>query len=169
MAHTEAPRPAVERMHPPEVLWKWVVNPLMRTILRAPTHRLVDAHLMLLAYDGRRTGTRYQVPVGYHHVDGQPCVLTNSGWRVNFRGGHPVAVRLRGQWRTGTATLREDPHDVAGTYERLIDEVGWQHAGRQLGIRINVERTPTHDELVAAVHRHGLSILEFDLDQDHDG
>ena len=99
---SESPRPAVERVHPPDVLWKYLVNPLMRTLLRAPTHRLVDRHL-LLRYHGRRSGQPYTVPVGYHWIDGRPCVLSNAGWRVNFRGGHPVAARFRGAAYTPAA------------------------------------------------------------------
>lgn len=159
-------RPAVERMHPPQALWDHLVNPVMRTILRTPAHRLVDTHLMLLDVRGRRTGTRYLVPVGYHWIDGRLCVLTNAGWRANFRGGHPVRVSLRGRWVAGTATVREDPDDVAAVYAGLIDEMGWQRAGRRLGVRINVDRAPTREELRAAAQRSGLSVLEFDLDLD---
>jgi hypothetical protein len=150
-------------MQPPDVLWKYVVNPVMRTLLRAPTHRLVDEHLMLLAYQGRKSGKRYVVPVGYHWIDGRMSVLTNAGWRVNFRGGHPVVVRFKGRLLSGTATLREDPDDIARIYADLIDDVGWQQAGRRLGIRINVDRPPTDDELVAAVRTYGLSLVEVDV------
>ncbi len=156
--------PAVERMHPPQALWDRVVNPVMRTILRTPAHRLVDRHLALLDVRGRRTGTRYLIPVGYRWIDGRLCVLTNAAWRANFRGGHPVRVRLRGRWVAGTATVREDPDDVAAVYAGLIDQMGWQRAGRRLGVRINVDRAPTRDELRAAVRRSGLSVLAFDLD-----
>lgn len=161
---TETTRPAVERMQPPDVLWKYVVNPVMRALLRSPAHGLVDGQLMLLEYDGRRSATHYAIPVGYRDIDGRVTVLTNAGWRANFRGGHPLTVRLRGRTRSGTGHLEEDPHVVASTYETLIDEYGWQRAGRRMGIRINVDRRPTHDELVTAVETHGLSLLHIDLD-----
>lgn len=156
-------KPAVERMQPPDVLWKYVVNPVMRRLLKARTHTLVDDQLALLAYRGRKSGKDYEVPIGYHWIDGRPKVLTNSRWRANFRGGHPLRVRFRGEWRTGTGNLVEIPEDVARVYAQLIEEVGWKKAARRLGIRINVDRAPTHDELVDAVRREGLSILDLDI------
>jgi len=150
-------------MHPPDVLWKYVVNPLMRRLLKAPTHALVDDQLVLLGYRGRKSGMHYELPVGYHWIDGIPKVLTNSGWRVNFRGGHPVRVWFKGDWYSGTGTLVEEPDEVARVYTRLMEEAGWKRAARRLGIRINVGRTPTHDELVDASRREGLSIVELDI------
>ncbi len=157
-------RPAVERMHPPDVLWKYLVNPIMRAVLRSPAHRLVDGHLLLLEFNGRRTGTGYAIPVGHRHIDGRMTVLTNAGWRVNFRDGHPLTVHKDGVVIPGTGHLEEGPEAVASTYEQLIDEYGWRQAGRRMGIRINVDRAPTHDELVEAVQAHGLSLLRIDLD-----
>lgn len=161
---TDTARPAVERMHPPEVLWKHLVNPVMRAVLHSPAHRLVDRHLLLLEFHGRRTGTHYAIPVGHRHIDGRMTVLTNAGWRVNFRGSHSLTVRLGGEVRSGTGHLEEDPEIVASTYEQLIDEYGWRQAGRRMGIRLNVDRAPTHDELVDAVQANGLSLLRIDLD-----
>ncbi len=159
----DSPRPAVERTQPPQALWDHVVNPLMRTLLRTPAHRLVDDALLLLSFRGRRTGTPYTIPVGHHDVGGHPGVLTNSGWRVNFRDGHPLTVRWHGHVRTGTGHLDEDPDAVAQVYSDLIAEHGWQHAGRRLGIGINVDRPPTHHELVTAVTQSGLSVLHLHL------
>lgn len=91
-------------------------------------------------------------------------VLTSSGWRVNFRGGHPLRVRFEGRWREGTGTLVEDVDEVARFYADRIAAIGWQKAGRQLGIRINVDRAPTLEELREAVTRSHLSVLHLALD-----
>lgn len=156
-------RPAVERLHPPQWLWDHVVNPAMRALLRSRFSGVVDGRLGLLEFQGRRSGRDYQVPVGIHRIDGRLLVLTNSGWRVNFREPRPVRVRFEGRWRDGTATLLEDVGAVARFYADRIAEMGWQKAGRQLGIRINVDREPTLDELSDAVTRSQLSVLELEL------
>lgn len=156
-------RPAVERMQPPQALWDNVVNPAMRALLRSRFSGLVDSRLALMQFRGRRSGRDYEVPIGVHRVDSGLRVLTNSGWRVNFRDGHPLRLRWEGDWREGSGTLVEDPDAVASFYADRIAEIGWQKAGRQLGIRINVDRAPTHDELVEAVERVGLSVLEVEL------
>jgi hypothetical protein len=154
--------PAVERVRPPRAVVLFG-NPVMRLLLRSPLHRLVSGALLLLHFRGRRTGRAYTVPVGYHRIDGQLGVLTNSGWRVNLRGGAGIEVTYRGRRHPARATLVEDPEVVAGVYERLIGHLGVERAQRRLGIRINVDRVPTRAELAEAVRRSGLSILRLDL------
>ena len=161
MTRTDDQRPAVERVKPPEAMVR-IANPIMRWLLGSPLHGLVDKHFMLLRFRGRRTGRAYEVAVGRRTIDGRLGALTNSGWRVNFRGGAPVEVTLEGELRRGHAELVEDPEEVARVYANLIEEYGREQAGRRLGIRINVDRAPTHEELIDAIERSGLSLLVID-------
>ncbi len=162
MTEQSGTRPAVERVTPPLALMK-LTNPVMRRLLASPLHALASRQLLLLHFAGRRTGRRYTVPTGYHDLDGVLSVLTNSGWRVNFRGGADIEVTLRGQRRPARAILVEDPDTVAAAYHGVIDRLGWRAAQRRLGIRINIGRPPTRDELVNAVRESGLSIVRLDL------
>ena len=59
--------------------------------------------------------------------------------------------------RTGTVYSTT----MAQAYQRLIDEVGVANAARRLGIRVNVDRAPTRDELVDAVRREHLSVVRL--------
>jgi len=43
--------------------------------------------------------------------------------------------------------------------EEVIDEVGWKPTQRRLGLRINVGRRPTRQELPTAVATSGLSAI----------
>ena len=165
MPRTNDQRPAVERVKPPDAMVR-VANPVMRRLLGSPLHGLVDKNIMLLHFRGRRTGRAYVVAVGRRTIEGRLAALTNSGWRVNFRGGAPVEVTLGGELRRGDAELVEDPEEVARIYANLIEEYGREKAGRRLGIRINVDRTPTHEELVDMIERSGLSMIAIDLDED---
>jgi hypothetical protein len=165
MARITEKRPAVERAKPPEAMVK-VGNPIFGWLLRSPLHGLVDEHLMLLRFRGRKTGRGYTLPVGRRAIGGQLGVLTSSGWRVNFRGGAPLEVILEGALRRGRAELVEDPDEVARLYANLIEEYGHEQAGRRLGIKINVDRMPTHEELVDAIERSGLSFIAIDLGED---
>lgn len=146
---------AVERRHPPNALMK-LVNPIVRRLVSRG--RAAD-QLLVLHYSGRRTGQRYDVPAGYHVVDGVPTVFTNSGWRHNFAGGRDIEVTRGGQRRATRAELVTDPASVAAVYQTLIEELGWQTAQRRLGIKITVGRTPTLQELQDAVTRTGLSMV----------
>ena len=62
--------------------------------------------------------------------------------------------------------LDEDPLAVAAVYQQLIGEVGLEQAGRRLGIRINVDRAPTSEELAEAARREQLSVLHLTVSAD---
>jgi hypothetical protein len=150
-------RPPVERIHPPDALFR-LVNRLMRRLIASG--RLKD-QLLMLHYVGRKTGRQFDVPAGCRIIDGIPSVLTSSGWRHNFAGGRDIEVTLRGERRPAYAVLVDDPREVATVYERLIRELGLKQARRRLGLRFNVDRLPTLSELQEAIERSGLSIVRI--------
>ena len=161
---TASSRPAVERVTPPKAPYQ-VVNRVMRRLLSSPRRsRRLGEHLLLLHLTGRTSGRTLVIPVAYRGTgDGRLLVLTNSRWRVNLRGRPDVDATVRGVRRPAVAELVEDPDVVARTYAGLIREVGPKNAGRRMGIRINVDRPPTHEELVEAARRDGLSLVYLDV------
>ncbi len=70
-----------------------------------------------------------------------------------------MEVTLRGRRLPATAELVEDVDVVARVYQALIAEQGYAKAGRRMGIRINVDRVPTYEELVETARRDGLSLI----------
>ena len=153
-------RPAVQRVQPPKAPYV-VVNSVIRWLLSSPRRASrVGEHLLLLHLSGRKTGRRIDVPVAYRDVPGgRLLVLTSSPWRVNLRERPEVEVTLRGRRLPARAELVEDVDAVAQVYRALIAEQGYAKAGRRMGIRINVDRVPTHEELVEAARRDGLSLV----------
>ncbi len=139
-----------------------VVNPVMRRLLTSRLRGALGGQLLLLRYEGRRSGRRIELPVGRREHDGRVAVYTDSRWRHNFRGGHPAELLDGGVRRPVVGRLIEDVDAVTDAYARVVDEIGWKAAQRRLGLRVNVRRTPTRDELAAAVRRSGLSIVVFD-------
>lgn len=161
---TSSPQP-VERAIPPALMTR-VGNPVLTWLLSGRRRAAkVGQDLVLLHVTGRRTGRVYSTPVAYHRQpDGRLLVFTSSGWRVNLRGGPtPVELTLLGRRVAASALLDEDPAAVADVYERLIHQIGPAKAGRRLGIRINVDRAPTHEELTRAAAREHLSVLLLDV------
>jgi hypothetical protein len=75
-------KPAVERRRPPRTLVR-LFNPLMRRLI---ARGLAAEQMLAVHYVGRKTGRRFDVPAGYHMIDGVPTVLTDSPWRHNFAG-----------------------------------------------------------------------------------
>jgi hypothetical protein len=151
---------AVERRQPPKGPFV-VINAVIRGLLRSPAHGLVGDRIGLLTFTGAKTGTIYRTPVGVHDLDGEPATLTSSGWRVNFRNPAPVTLHRAGRDLPLFASLIEDPDQVADVYATLIDRFGYQRAGRRLGIKITVDRTPTHQELADSARHFGLSVVSY--------
>ncbi|GAA0232659.1 mycobacterial cell wall protein Rv0580c [Saccharothrix mutabilis subsp. mutabilis] len=153
-------------MRPPKAPYV-LVNRVLGALLSSPRRSArVGEHLILLHVVGRKTGRLLRFPVAYRRVaDGRLLVLTNSPWRVNLRDRPDVEVTLSGVRHGARAELVEDPAAVARVYRELIEQAGHRRAGRRMGIRINVDRTPTLEELAEAVRRDGLSLVYLTLDR----
>jgi hypothetical protein len=148
----------VKRSVPPPTLVK-MGNPLVRMLLGSPLHGMLDDALLVLHLTGRKTGRRYDIPVGYVDMDGKLTIVTIARWRVNLRGGANVEVTLRGCLRPMHALLEEDPASVAVSYQAMIGRIGWKKAQRQLGISPRGGRAPTVLELKDAAREYGWSVI----------
>ena len=148
----------VKRSVPPSALVK-MGNPMVRVLLGSPLHGVLDDSFLVLHLTGRKTGRRYDIPVGYVEMEGKLAVVTIARWRVNLRGGAGVAVTLRGHLRPMHALLEEDPASVAVSYQAMINRIGWKKAQRQLGISLPGERAPTLVELNDAAREYGWSVI----------
>lgn len=149
---------AVSRSIPPQKLINFI-NPVVRAIAASPLHGAVDGALLVLHITGRRTGRHFDIPVGYVDVDGHRVVVTQHRWRVNLRDAGEVDVTYRGHRRSMRVVLDENPATVAETLHRIIERVGWKAAGRAVGLKINVGRTPSVAELDAAVREFDLATI----------
>ena len=155
----------VEWAIPPTALTR-VGNPVLSWLLSGRRRAAkVGQDQLLLHVTGRRTGRLHSTPVAFlREGGGRLLALTSSRWRVNVRGAStPVEVTLRGRRVTATAVLQEDPLAVAEVCERPIGEVGLTIAGRRLGIRVNLDRVPSREELTDAARREHLSVLPLEL------
>jgi hypothetical protein len=149
---------AVTRKVPPPALTR-MGNPVVSLLLRSPLHGLLDGSVLLLRVTGRKTGHRYDIPVGYADIDGRLTVVTIAPWRVNLRGGADVEVTMRGCRRTMHALLTEDPAAVAVAYQGVIGRLGWDKARHHLGISTRDGRPPTVLELKDAAREYGWSVI----------
>lgn len=86
-------------------LMDWLVNPMVRLVLRSPFHRQLPG-VMLLTVTGRHSGRRYTTPVQYVSDRNSIYVLTHDGrtWWRNAHNGAPVSYRIAGELRRGTAS-----------------------------------------------------------------
>ena len=155
-------QPPVEGAEPPEHMAK-VVNPIVKALLCSPLHRLVSKHLMLINFEGRKSGRTYSIVVGRHELDGTlvvPTGTTGRRWRLNFRGGAPVVVTIEGRHLRGRGKLIEDPEEVVRIHRVLLERLGLKNA-RRLGLRVNVDRWPTEEELKTILAGRGVIGMEI--------
>jgi hypothetical protein len=130
-----------------------LVNPLVRRLV---ARGFAPDQLLVLHLHGRRTGRVYDVPVGYHLVDGAITVLTDSAWRHNLAEPTEVAATVRGVRQSYRADRIDDPSAVAGVFATLVDRLGVSGASRRLGLRVHHDGPPTRDELLQLVQRSGV-------------
>lgn len=147
----------IERVYPPKLMFM-VVNPLMRWALGTGFGKKL-ADLALLEFEGRNTGNTYTLVSGIHSIDGKQAILTNSGWRHNFTGGHPLTATIGGETVEMVGTLQRDPANVARVYAEKIEALGTAGASRRLGIKIEGEGEPTLDQLTHLARQEGLSVI----------
>ena len=100
-------------------------NKMMRVLLRTPgLDRLLGKSVALIAFEGRKTGKVYEIPVSYARVDGTVVVLSRASrvWWRNLRESPPVRLRLAGRDHSGRSTLsvggEAELETVAGFLER---------------------------------------------------
>lgn len=93
------------------------VNRIVQALLRVPVlSRLIGARLMIIDVVGRKSGTRYHVPVAYTRQDDDLLVGTSFPWGRNLRTGEPVTVLLKGERRTAEVTVITDEPGVREVY-----------------------------------------------------
>ncbi|MEO1060932.1 MAG: hypothetical protein AAFZ07_05915 [Actinomycetota bacterium] len=133
-----------------------VLNPVMRWLLRrgkGPT-----SHMMLISWNGRKSGRAYSTPVSRFELDERLVTTTASPWKANFVGGHPVDVIVDGRLRSMRGTVIDDPAHVGETQRRIIDDLG-DAAQRAMAIRYDTP--PSADELAALASSEGIVLIEF--------
>ena len=73
------------------------LNKVPAALLRSPLHGLMSKKFLLLTFNGRKSGKRYDIPVAYARDGDAFSMTTDSPWWKNLRGesGVGVPVRLR--------------------------------------------------------------------------
>jgi hypothetical protein len=91
-------------MRIPESLFP-LINLFMSLLLRSWMHGVMSSSVLLLSFNGRRTGRHISLPLRYMKNDiGFVCFTTdNAAWWQNFEEPHAVNVLVAGETFSGTA------------------------------------------------------------------
>ncbi|HEU4348055.1 MAG TPA: hypothetical protein VFR35_09725 [Actinoplanes sp.] len=135
----------VTSRHPPAWLLR-VINPLLRRLLPSALGARMPQGLLRVA--GRRTGRRYEIPVGVWPVKEGLVVFTDAPWLQNFRGGADAELVHRGQAQPVHGEVVEDASRI-GPWLRGVLASG---KARQVGLSVTQGHTIS-DEEAAAVRK----------------
>ena len=137
-----------------------VANSLFRSLLRSRLHWLISNWLVLLSYEGRRSGRQYTFPVAYKRLDDRIVVVTpkqDSNWWKNFQESQECTVWLRETEYSASGALVTDDERTDLIVE-YFDTYGI--LGRILDFGGNPAASP--EQLTQA--KRSLAVVRFDLD-----
>ena len=96
------------------------VNVPMRALLSLPFATPLSGNLMLVEFEGRKTGMHYRQPVSYV-PDGDELLTPGGGrWKVNLVDGEPVRLRYRGRAIIARPQFVRDPDLVASLVTTMM-------------------------------------------------
>ncbi len=86
------------------------LNPLFIRLMKSRFHALVGWYVVLIRFQGRRSGRSYEVPVSYHRHGNLIEAMTNRKglWWKNLRDVPEVRVLFKGVERRARLTVVED-------------------------------------------------------------
>jgi hypothetical protein len=100
-----------------------VVNRVMRGVLRTPLLcRAAGKRLIVVYFDGRKSGRRYAVPVAYVRDGDDLLVGTPFRWVRNLRTGEQITLRHKGKRRAADVQVYTDEADVVAKYALMARE-----------------------------------------------
>ncbi|MEU3275424.1 hypothetical protein ABZ639_31625 [Saccharomonospora sp. NPDC006951] len=129
-------------------------NGIVRWVLRSPLHRVLSGRLMVIAYEGARTGRPYAIPVAYYRWSpGEVWAFAaRTGWASNFRSPRTVRLTLAGRAVAAEAELVEDRERVADLLRDLIRGSG-PKVIQDPFLGLPKDREPTREETLAAADK----------------
>ena len=141
-----------------------VVNPVMKTVLRSPIHRVASGKTALLHFRGRNSGREFVTPLSYVRQDQTVWFLSThmTNWWRNFREGNvPVSIEIARETLSGTANLWDvDTDELREQVQRYLSAL--PRDAKFYGIKLDENKTPIEASLAEAAPT--LVMLQVDLD-----
>lgn len=94
----------------PEFAFRFI-NPIVKALLISPLHRLFSGSVLVLYFQGRRSGRALSTPVRYLRDGSELTLVTNlsGGWWPNFIETQRVELQLAGERCAARATAYRAP------------------------------------------------------------
>ena len=137
-----------------------VINPVVAGLLKSPVHGLMSKDILLLHFQGRKSGKWFTTPVSYVQDGNRLRVFTESPWWKNLRDRPEAHVHLRGKEQLVRASTRADGgeyvHDAIRDFLQRVPR-----DARYYSVRLDRDGRPNEEDIVAAAGRTVLLELEL--------
>ena len=140
-------------MRIPESLF-FIVNAVVRTLLRSPLHRIMSKNVLVITYYGRKSGRRYSTPVRYSRVGGAIRCLTAEQvqWWRNIRNNPDVTLLVAGADVNCRALIQDrDPAKTKLAIREILAIFPQDAVYQEIGL--NADRSLDENDLEAASHK----------------
>ena len=138
----------------------FLINPFVAWLARSPFHFMISHQLLIIQFEGRKSGKRYLVPVSYHnHGSSYTCVTLRSNiWWRNLKELSHTKIWLKGKLIDAQVDLEfKDDLVVENTLRDLVtkNRVDAYFAK----IKLNKNGDPDLEDLAKAAQLH--TVLRF--------
>jgi hypothetical protein len=133
------------------------LNPVIACVLKSPAHKLASQRLLLLQYQGRKTGKRYTIPLVYVTVEDRTyCVTRDTQWWKSAVSAPSVTIWFRGAQLSARAERAEStaPETRAAFEKFLLENPGT--ASLLYGTRIDAHGQPDASDVDREVHNSNI-------------
>ena len=146
------------------LFYGYVLNPVMRALLRSRFHRFGSRNLGILRYRGRKSGHSYETPLSFVREGDVVRFLSshNTRWWTNFKAGPTsVEVEIAGQVHAGQARVwAEDSENLRNGVGRFLTAL--PRDAKVYGVGLDADRKPLEKEIAKAANH--LVLVEVNLD-----
>ena len=142
-------------------LWR-VINPLVSLIARSSVHFLISNRLLVLSFEGRKSGNKFLIPVSYHkHESVYTCVTLRSNiWWRNLKEKSSTKIWLKGKLVDALINLEfTNNQDIEVSLRDLVTNNPIDAFFAK--IKLQKDGSPVQDDLIKAAKLH--TVLKFTI------
>ena len=142
-------------------------NGIITWVLRSPLHIFASNTMILIRYQGRKSGKTYIIPVNYFTINDQESeVLISTSfrqrkWWRNLGGGAPVSIYLQGRTLSAIAEVIEDDEGVASNLEKLFSKS--PKIAHYMGVHLSPDGQPIDLEVKKAASSRVIILTHREL------
>ena len=140
-------------------LWH-LINPFVSLIARSFLHFLISHQLLVISFNGRKSGKNFLIPVSFHkHGSSYTCVTLRSNiWWRNLKEKSSTKIWLKGKLVTAAVTLEfNDNQIIEDSLRNLVTNNPIDAFFAK--IKLQKDGSPVQEDLIEAAKLH--TVLRF--------